>query len=98
MRISDWSSDVCSSDLRYGEGHTIDPRTVEDAADLYLKWFQHRKRSYAQTQNTIKTFILPQLGHIPVDTLTASKIREWHATLAQSPIRLRTRPERKSVV
>src|SRR3546814_12574551 len=47
MRISDWSSDVCSSDL---------------------------------------------FGHIPVDTLTASKIREWHANLAQSPIRLRTRP------
>src|SRR3546814_11253546 len=34
MRISDWSSDVCSSDLRHGEGGAIFvARDVDDVGD-----------------------------------------------------------------
>src|SRR3546814_6326638 len=32
MRISDWSSDVCSSDLRYGHGNPISESSADDWA------------------------------------------------------------------
>src|SRR3546814_7606505 len=33
MRISDWSSDVCSSDLLFGDQETMRDRTDDDRAD-----------------------------------------------------------------
>src|SRR3546814_12206795 len=53
MRISDWSSDVCSSDLREidaadpppehqpGEGRRDQPRQQEDADDRHEAAFEH---------------------------------------------------------
>src|SRR3546814_17633895 len=42
MRISDWSSDVCSSDLR-------PPHEIRTLADLLLSW----RRSYEADLNTL---------------------------------------------
>src|SRR3546814_4321243 len=42
MRISDWSSDVCSSDLGFEE-HLLDGRRLAAAADAYFyRVAQHR--------------------------------------------------------
>src|SRR3546814_17011589 len=47
MRISDWSSDVCSSDLQRGDGgaerlHGISP-------DQKLSWREHRRLAHLRT-------------------------------------------------
>src|SRR3546814_12665726 len=45
MRISDWSSDVCSSDLRPGKGNAIFI-TIEDEGGIVniLLWARHFER------------------------------------------------------
>src|SRR3546814_133348 len=45
MRISDWSSDVCSSDLKYAD--TVDVMAFEEVAG-YAEILQHFHRSPAQ--------------------------------------------------
>src|SRR3546814_11020279 len=41
MRISDWSSDVCSSDLILREGFVVPPDTGPEAAQLYAAFIAH---------------------------------------------------------
>src|SRR3546814_6667305 len=36
MRISDWSSDVCSSDLRVSDKPPVLPEFLEEAGDIYF--------------------------------------------------------------
>src|SRR3546814_21188090 len=43
MRISDWSSDVCSSDLRLGQSRYAD-RFVLKGAMLLMSWFEDPHR------------------------------------------------------
>src|SRR3546814_19814742 len=41
MRISDWSSDVCSSDLAFVEGHLADVVAVVEGRDAHLLKREH---------------------------------------------------------
>lgn len=68
------------------------PFTVQDAATLYLEWFQEHRKSYDETKQAIDAHILPALGDIEVAKLTTTRIRKWHEALAKQPARLRTRP------
>src|SRR3546814_8160183 len=49
MRISDWSSDVCSSDLR---DHTLDPETRARLTQLMGELYLHLAR-YADSQRLL---------------------------------------------
>src|SRR3546814_10528670 len=60
MRISDWSSDVCSSDLRYIGGETID-----DAFDRLPSIFARgRKASIEYTGESVRD---PELANAETD-------------------------------
>src|SRR3546814_3267409 len=45
MRISDWSSDVCSSDLQHPDLDRADPEIIETGIDLLTqkssRWYMH---------------------------------------------------------
>src|SRR3546814_12856437 len=75
MRISDWSSDVCSSDL-------------SDALDDYLEGFQGK--DLTNTRRRIEALIRPNLGHYEVSKLEPKTITDWMNKIASSPARLRT--------
>src|SRR3546814_8515982 len=46
MRISDWSSDVCSSDLLFGGDGAVTAMMVR-LGDIYLEFFFYRQREKA---------------------------------------------------
>src|SRR3546814_10354578 len=100
MRISDWSSDVCSSDLaqdaarrwflelhRNG-GRKAGVYTVSDALDDYLEGF--RGKDLENTRRRIDAIIRPDLGQHRVSKLESKTITDWMNKLASSPARLRT--------
>jgi integrase len=69
------------------------PYTVANAVDDYLDWFRITgRKSVKETNASIKAFILPQLGSDEIVSLTAARLRQWHADIAAAPPRLRTRP------
>lgn len=65
---------------------------MKDAADAYMEWFKAHRKSARETRYTIDTHILPALGKVEVERLTAKRLRAWHEGLAKAPARLRTRP------
>ena len=68
------------------------PYTVADAMAEYLAYYGQRGgKAMKDTEARIAAFITPSLGELPVAKLTAKRIRNWHAELAASPVRLRTR-------
>ena len=67
------------------------PYTVEDAMAEYLKWYESHRKAFLQTKNVVNVHILPVLGNVQVVRLTASRLRDWHAALAQAPARKRSR-------
>lgn len=77
----------------------IGPYTVANAARDYLDWFSASgRKSIKETEASVKAFILPQLGGEQVKTVSATRLRQWHATVAAAPPRLRTRPGQKQNV
>src|SRR3546814_4841154 len=81
MRISDWSSDVCSSDLKrgltYGAGSLIDDR--RDAA--YLMAVTRTKTASA---NEVVGLILDQIGRFGREPVDAGRAGERATYLANS--------------
>jgi integrase len=68
------------------------PYTVANAMADYLAYYGARGgKAMSDTEARIAAFITPTLGDVPVSKLTAKRIRNWHAELAASPVRLRTR-------
>jgi len=75
------------------------PYTVAGAMADYLDWFSiSGRKSVKETETSANAFILPQLGAEQVKALSAAQLRQWHAAIAASPPRLRTRPGRKQNV
>ncbi len=64
--------------------------TVKDAIDDYAQWYKLNRKSWKTVSYQIDAHIIPTLGKIDISKLTAKKIQEWHAAIAQSPPRLRT--------
>jgi hypothetical protein len=68
------------------------PYTVADSVADYLGWFKATgRKSIKETEASVGAFILPQLGAEEIRSLTAARLRQWHADIAASAPRLRTR-------
>src|SRR6266480_2815036 len=72
-----------------GIGVTADA-TVKQAADRYFEWFKQHKKSARETEHVINAHILPALGDLRLDALTAPKLRAWLEALAARPAKLRS--------
>src|SRR5690242_11343295 len=68
------------------------PRTVGDVVRRYLDWLaEHRKPSTVRaTRSAAQADVLPVLGAVRLEALTAAHIRTWHEALAKAPAKLRT--------
>jgi len=64
--------------------------TVGQAAEHYLVWFKEHRKSYCDTDITIRAHILPTFGDRRIGDLTAPEIRRWHEKIATLPPRRRT--------
>ncbi len=74
-----------------GETGPSGPYTVADAVEDYMQWFRAHRKSVRDTDYSIKTYILPDLGPAELSKLTPARLREWHRKIAETPPRLRTR-------
>jgi integrase len=71
------------------------PLTVRDAVEAYLEFLDTHRKSGRDARHRAKAFILPQLGDLEVQALTPERLRKWHAALAQTPARLRSKKDGK---
>ncbi|WP_066722797.1 MULTISPECIES: site-specific integrase [Hyphomicrobiales] len=67
------------------------PLTVKDAIGDYLDYLENNSKSAVDARSRSNAFILPSLGDAEVETLTTDRIAKWHADLAKSPARIRTK-------
>ena len=65
--------------------------TVADCIADYLKFLGTHKKSAREAKYSADADILPKLGKIKAESLTADQIRDWHAGMAAAPARLRTK-------
>ena len=70
----------------------VGPYTVADAMAAYLEFLEHNRSTAYDVRKRMEAHALPQLGKIEVASLTADKLRKWHAGLARKPPRLRSKP------
>ena len=68
------------------------PWTVRDTIEAYLAWLADNRRTATDARYRASAFIYPALGEIEVESLRTDRVRSWHADLAKSPPRLRTKP------
>jgi integrase len=68
------------------------PYTVEDAVDAYIEFLTHNRRTAYDVRVRMAAHVLPVLGKIELEALTADKLRRWHASLIKQLPRLRTKP------
>jgi len=67
------------------------PYTVGDAVAAYLEFLEHNRKTAYDVRKRMEAHALPRLGKIEVASLTAEKLRKWHADLARKPPRLRSK-------
>jgi integrase len=81
-------------DLAHDDAHEIEggPYSVADALTDYLADYQRRGgKSPQRLEWTIDAHIRPELGNIAVTKLSRRRIEHWHAKLAETPGRLRSK-------
>jgi integrase len=71
------------------------PLTVADVMTAYLEFLQSNRKSAPFSKYAADAFILPTLGKIEVAALTTDRLRTWHAALAKTSARIRTKPGQK---
>jgi integrase len=69
----------------------VGPYTVADAVTAYLEFLYHKRNTAYDVRKRMEAHVLPQLGKIEVASVTADKLRKWHADLACKPPRLRSK-------
>jgi integrase len=69
------------------------PYTVRDAIADYLDWLARHRKTTRDSKYRAEALILPHLGDINVDRLSATRLRKWHEGLAAAPARLRRSAE-----
>jgi integrase len=79
----------------HAAGGKSGPYTVADAVADYLAFLEHNRRTAGDVRYRMNAHALPQLGDVEVPSLTAARLRKWHADLAKQPARLRTVPGEK---
>jgi integrase len=67
------------------------PLTVAKAMEAYCDWLDVNRKTGQDARIRADALINPVLGEIPVAALTADDIRKWHADLAKTSPRVRTR-------
>jgi integrase len=72
------------------------PLTVRQADERYSAWYAAHRRSYDCLRYTFEAHILPELGDVRVEALTAERLRRWHQKLAEAPARMRGGNRRKA--
>ena len=72
---------------RVGSG----PLTVAKAMEAYCDWLDVNRKTGPDARLRARALINPVLGDIAVTALTADQLRKWHADLAKTPPRVRTR-------
>jgi integrase len=88
-----WFADLARRD-RSGGDHG--PYSVGQALDDYVADYTRRGgKALERLVWTIKAHIKPELGDLLVEKLTRRRLETWHAALAESPRRLRTKPGRR---
>ena len=69
---------------------TDGPFTVEDALSAYIKDYLRRGgKAHDRMQSVARTYILPELGSMPVNKLSRRQIERWHEKIASTPPRVR---------
>ena len=76
----------------HAEAGITGPYTVADAVSDYLEFLERNRRTAYDVRKRMEAHALPQLGKLEVTSLTADKLRKWHADLARKPPRLRSKP------
>ena len=66
------------------------PRTVEASVNSYVEFLETHRKSGKEARYAADAFILPALGKIKLDDLTAEQVRKWHVGLAKAAARVRT--------
>jgi integrase len=69
------------------------PFTVDAAVQEYLAFAEANRKSADDMRYRYEAFIKEPLGNIEVAALKAKKIRDWHAELAKSAPRVRTKKD-----
>lgn len=73
--------------------HAAGPFTVAHAFEFYLTAYERRGgKSLDLMLSKARTYILPQLGAVPVSKLTKGRLDRWFHEIAESPARVRSRP------
>lgn len=67
------------------------PRTVKAAIDSYIEFLESHRKSGREARYAADAFILPALGKIKLDDLTAEQVRKWHVGLAKAQARVRSK-------
>jgi integrase len=65
------------------------PYTVRRAIADYVEWLARHRKTTRDSKYRADALILPELGDIDVDRLSAARLRKWHEGLAAAPARLR---------
>ncbi len=73
----------------------IGPLTVRDALEDYLQFLETNRKSAQDARYKVAALIYPELGDFEAASLTTEKLERWHAGIAKSPPRLRTKPGQK---
>ena len=68
------------------------PLTVKAALGQYFEALEGEGRSAYDARTRAEAFIIPKFGDIEVASLTPDVLRRWHAALAKTAPRLRTKP------
>lgn len=63
----------------------VGPLTVADAMDVYLEFLENNRKSAYDARSRDKLHIRPELGGMDVESLTAERLRRWHAGLGRAP-------------
>lgn len=77
-----------------GDPMPTGPYTVRDAMTDYLDWYEKHRKAADRATYAANAFILPHLGDIAASRLTKRRIETWLHGLAETPARLRTRPDK----
>lgn len=68
------------------------PFTVKDAlAEYGAAYLRRGGKAHGRMESCTRTYILPELGDVPVNQLTRRQIERWHEQIAKTPARVRVR-------
>jgi integrase len=69
------------------------PVTVKQALADYLAHLEAQGKDAYDARVRAEAFIFPTLGDVKVEALTTAQLRAWHAGLAKTPARVRSRKD-----